>query len=82
MNNYALGFGVVEKGGEKYFWHEGESYGFRSIYYGSFTTGKGVVILTNAYPDNGRQLIFELLHSVASSTNGKIFIRQLRKSWF
>ena len=79
LNNYALGFGIVEKGGEKYFWHEGESYGFNSIYYGSFTTGKGVVILTNAYPSNGQPFILELLHSVATVYNWKEFYNPIRK---
>lgn len=27
-SQYALGFGIDEKGGEKYFWHSGESHGF------------------------------------------------------
>lgn len=79
LNNYALGFGIDEKGGEKYFWHEGESYGFRSIYYGSFTTGKGVAILTNSYPDNGRPLVYEILHSVASVYQWKDFYNPIIK---
>lgn len=79
LNEYALGFGIIEKGGEKYFWHEGESYGFNSIYYGSFTTGKGVVILTNAYPNNGQPFILELLHSVATVYNWKDFYNPIKK---
>lgn len=79
LNNYALGFGIVEKGGEKYFWHEGESYGFNSVYYGSFTTGKGVVILTNAYPDNGKPFISELLHSAAMVYEWKDFYNPVKK---
>ncbi|WP_445456447.1 serine hydrolase domain-containing protein [Flavobacterium sp. HNIBRBA15423] len=79
LNNYALGFGIVEKGGEKYFWHEGESYGYNSIYYGSFTTGKGVVILTNAYPSNGQPFIQELLNSVATVYNWKDFYKPIKK---
>lgn len=79
LNNYALGFGIVEKGGEKYFWHEGESYGYNSIYYGSFTTGKGVVILTNAYPSNGKPFIQELLNSVATTYGWKDFYNPIKK---
>jgi hypothetical protein len=79
LNNYALGFGIVEKGTEKYFWHEGESYGFNSIYYGSFTTGKGVVILTNAYPSNGQPFVLELLHSVATVYEWKDFYNPIKK---
>ena len=79
LNNYALGFGVIEKDGEKYFWHEGESYGYNSIYYGSFTTGKGVVILTNAYPSNGKPFIQELLNSVAATYGWKDFYNPIKK---
>lgn len=79
LNNYSLGFGIVEKGGEKYFWHEGESYGYNSMYYGSFTTGKGVVILTNAYPANGHPFIQELLNSVATVYNWKEFYKPAKK---
>ena len=79
LNNYALGFGIVEKGGEKYFWHEGESFGYNSMYYGSFTTGKGVVILTNAYPENGQPFIKELLNSVAVACEWKDFYNPIKK---
>lgn len=79
LNNYALGLGIIEKGGEKYFWHEGESYGYNSIYYGSFTTGKGVVILTNAYPSNGQPFIQELLNSVATVYSWKDFYHPIKK---
>jgi CubicO group peptidase (beta-lactamase class C family) len=82
LNNYALGFGVIEKGGEKYFWHEGESFGYNAMYYGSFTTGKGVVILTNAYPDNGKPFIQELLNSVAVAYNWKEFYNPVKKKLF
>ena len=79
LNNYALGFGIVEKGGEKYFWHEGESFGYNSMYYGSFTTGKGVVILTNASPENGQPFIKELLNSVAVACEWKDFFNPIKK---
>lgn len=79
LNNYAFGFGIIEKGGEKYFWHEGESYGYNAIYYGSFNTGKGLVILTNAYPSNGQPFIQELLNSVATTYGWKDFYNPIRK---
>lgn len=79
LDNYALGFGIVEKGGEKYFYHEGECYGFRSVYYGSFTTGKGVAILTNAYPDNAKKLTTEILNNVATVYNWKDFYNPVKK---
>lgn len=79
LNDYALGFGVVEKGGEKYFWHEGESFGYNSMYYGSFTGGRGVVILTNAFPNNGQPFIRELLNSVAVTYGWKDFYNPVKK---
>lgn len=79
LNNYGLGFGILEKEGEKYFWHEGESFGFNAIYYGSFTTGKGLVILTNAYPDNGQPFIKELVNSAAISYGWKGLYNPIRK---
>ncbi|MBS1731715.1 MAG: serine hydrolase [Bacteroidetes bacterium] len=70
---YALGTAIDTKGGEKYFWHDGESYGYRALYYGSFATGKGVVILTNSYPNNGKPLIYEILNSIANTYGWKNF---------
>lgn len=65
-SSYALGTSIVTKGDEKYFWHDGESYGYCAVYYGSFTTGKGIVVLTNAYPTNGKPLINEIVNSIAT----------------
>jgi CubicO group peptidase (beta-lactamase class C family) len=79
LNSYGLGFGVIETGGEKYFWHEGESYGYNSMFYGSFTTGKGVVILTNAYPSNGQPFIQEVLNSVATTYDWREFYNPIKK---
>jgi len=78
-SQYALGFGIDEKGGEKYFWHSGESYGFCSLYYGSFNTGKGVVILTNSFPPNGTPLLYEVLNSVAKVYQWKDFYKPVVK---
>ncbi|HEY0057102.1 MAG TPA: serine hydrolase, partial [Pedobacter sp.] len=61
----ALGAFIIERGGEKYFTHLGGNRGFQSIYYGSFTTGQGIVILTNT--DNAHpNLIKEIVNSVAA----------------
>ncbi|WP_158542201.1 serine hydrolase domain-containing protein [Pedobacter chinensis] len=79
MENYGYGIGIEQKGGEKYFWHEGESYGYRSIYYGSFTSGNGVAILTNAYPENGRPFVIEVLNSVATAYGWKEFYNPIKK---
>lgn len=79
LNNYALGFGILERGGERYFWHEGESYGYNAIYYGSFSSGRGVVVLTNAYPENGQPFLRELVNSVATAYGWPDFYKPVRK---
>jgi len=66
----ALGVFIKEKGGEKYFTHTGANMGYRSIYYGSFSTGNGVVILINS--DNDK-ILDELVNSVAVAYNWKGF---------
>lgn len=71
-SNYTLGFVVEDKGDEKYFSHRGANYGYRSVFYGSMNTGKGVVILTNS--ENGEMLINEIANSVAIAYNwGKFY---------
>lgn len=79
LEGYAIGFGVKEIGGEKYFYHEGESFGYRSVYYGSPTSGKGVVILTNAYPENAKPFMDELLNRVATTYEWSGFYNPLKK---
>jgi CubicO group peptidase (beta-lactamase class C family) len=81
-DHYALGFGVIEKGGEKYFYHEGQSYGYSAVYYGSFTSGKGVVVLTNAYPENGEPFLKELVNSVATVYGWKSFYEPVKKKLY
>jgi len=71
----ALGTFIQEKGGEKYFTHSGANIGYRSDYYGSFTTGNGVVVLTNA--ENGQDLINEIINSVATVYQWKDFYSPL-----
>jgi hypothetical protein len=66
----ALGVFITEKGGEKYFTHSGSNIGYRSDYYGSFSTGVGLVVLINS--DNG-QLINEIINSVATVYGWKGF---------
>jgi CubicO group peptidase (beta-lactamase class C family) len=79
LDHYALGFGIEERGGEKYFRHDGENFGYNALYYGSFSTGKGVVILSNGYPENARPLLYEILHSVADAYAWKDFYQPVRK---
>lgn len=66
----ALGVFIKQKGGEKYFTHTGANMGYRSIYYGSFSAGNGVVILINS--DNDK-ILDELVNSVAVAYNWKGF---------
>ena len=66
----ALGVFIKEKGGEKYFTHSGANIGYRTEYYGSFTTGAGLVIMVNS--DNG-QIINEIKNSIATVYNWKGF---------
>lgn len=62
-STYTLGFVVEAKGEETYFSHRGANYGYRSVFYGSMKTGKGIVVLTNS--ENGELFINELVNSVA-----------------
>jgi CubicO group peptidase (beta-lactamase class C family) len=74
----ALGVFVKEKGGQKYFWHIGANIGYRSAFYGSFSTGSGVVVLTNS--DNGQALIDEILNGVSVVYHWKDFYKpEVRK---
>jgi CubicO group peptidase (beta-lactamase class C family) len=66
----ALGVFIMERGGDKYFSHSGANNGFRSIFYGSFTTGSGIVIMVNS--DN-EQIMHEIANSVAVVYNWKGF---------
>ncbi|MGZ3874691.1 MAG: serine hydrolase domain-containing protein [Mucilaginibacter sp.] len=68
----ALGTFIIEKGGEKYFTHTGANMGYRSIYYGSCSTGNGVVIMANS--DNA-QILDELVNSVAVAYSWKDFYK-------
>ncbi len=70
-SNYTLGFVVEDKGDEKYFSHRGANYGYRSVFYGSMKTGKGIVVLTNS--ENGEMLINEVVNSVAIAYDWKGF---------
>lgn len=75
--NTALGCFLDSTGGEWYFNHSGANEGYRCIYYGSFTTGKGLVVLTNS--DNGGELMREIVMSVAAIYNWKGFAPETRK---
>lgn len=70
-SNYTLGFIVEDKSDEKYFSHRGANYGYRSVFYGSMRTGKGIVVLINS--ENGEMLINEIVNSVAIAYDWKGF---------
>ncbi|HXD93089.1 MAG TPA: serine hydrolase domain-containing protein [Bacteroidia bacterium] len=66
----ALGCFIVNKNGTKYFEHGGGNIGFISQYFGSIENGNGVVVMINDDSNsNGRQLLWEIINSVASTYN-------------
>jgi CubicO group peptidase (beta-lactamase class C family) len=69
-SNYALGFFIERRGGARYFQHSGLNEGFSSQYYGSFESGRGVVVLINS--DN-MSLLEEIVNSVATVYGWKHF---------
>lgn len=73
----ALGVFITKRGDEYYFNHRGANVGYRSNYYGSFTSGKGVVVLTNS--DNGQQLIDEIINGIAVVYNWQGFYTPITK---
>lgn len=68
--NAALGVFVIEKGGIKYFNHNGGNEAFLCTSYGSLSGGNGVVIMING---DDFSVIEELLNSVARVYNWKDF---------
>jgi CubicO group peptidase (beta-lactamase class C family) len=58
-----LGFFITERGGEKWFWHNGGSKGFTCIITGNAIAGQGAVIMLNS--ENG-EILDEILASVAT----------------
>lgn len=72
----ALGVFILQIGDEKYFAHNGRNVGFQSVYYGSLTSGRGVVVMVNS--DNGG-IIPEIVNSVAVAYDWKGFYQPQRK---
>jgi CubicO group peptidase (beta-lactamase class C family) len=66
----ALGVFIENYGDEKYFTHSGANEGFRSIFYGSFTTGRGIVVMVNSDND---AIMREIIKGVADVYNWKGF---------
>ncbi len=57
-----LGVFIDNYNGEKYFGHDGLTYGYYSQYYGSLNNGNGVVVMTNSVNSD---IVFEIVNSVA-----------------
>lgn len=64
----ATGFSIRERGGEKYFSHGGSNEGFKSHYYGSFSSGRGAVVMINS---DQYDIIPEIISSIATVYNWK-----------
>jgi hypothetical protein len=58
----ALGVFIGDYNGDKYFEHNGLTYGFFSQYYGSLNGGNGVVVMINSV---NTDLVPEIVNSVA-----------------
>jgi CubicO group peptidase (beta-lactamase class C family) len=69
-SSVGLGVFIVKKGDDKYFNHGGANDGFRCVYYGSMSTGNGVVVMVNS--DNG-SIMDEIVNSVATVYGWKDF---------
>jgi CubicO group peptidase (beta-lactamase class C family) len=72
----ALGVFILEKGGKKYFSHNGQDEGFTAAYLGSFD-GNGVVVMSNS---NSSALNSELVNSVATVYGWTGLIPEVRKA--
>ncbi len=57
-----LGVFIDNYNGEKYFGHDGLTYGYYSQYYGNLTNGNGVVVMTNSVNSD---IVSEIVNSVA-----------------
>jgi CubicO group peptidase (beta-lactamase class C family) len=64
-DDYALGFGIRDEGGAKYFMHGGSDEGFQAQLAASENRGYGAVVMTNS--DNGHFLMDEILRAIAAA---------------
>lgn len=63
-----LGVFIDNYNGEKYFGHDGLTFGYYSQYYGSLNNGNGVVVMTNSVNSD---IVSEVVNSVAKVYNFK-----------
>lgn len=67
-SSFAMGVRLITRGTERYFTNETYGAGFSAVYYGSLTSGNGLVILANS--DNASvSIIPELINSIARVYN-------------
>ena len=66
-DDYALGFGLEEKGGSTYFTHGGSNEGFQALLFADEDRGYGAVLMTNS--DAGSRLMPEILRAIAAEYN-------------
>ncbi|HEY1434283.1 MAG TPA: serine hydrolase domain-containing protein, partial [Thermoanaerobaculia bacterium] len=64
-DDYALGLGIRDEGGAKYFMHGGADEGFQAQLVTSENRGYGAIVMTNS--DNGHFLIEEIVRSIAAA---------------
>lgn len=64
-DDYALGFGIRDEGGAKYFEHGGSDEGFQAQLTASENRGYGAVVMTNS--DNGHLIMDEIVRSIAAA---------------
>lgn len=75
-SNASLGFFIVTKGGEKYFQHAGSNVGYKCNFYGSFNSGKGVVVMINC---DKYDIVPEIINSVAITYHWNEFYQPERR---
>lgn len=64
-DDYALGLGIRDEGGAKYFMHGGSDEGFQAQLVASENRGYGAVVMTNS--ENGHFLMDEIVRAIAAA---------------
>jgi CubicO group peptidase (beta-lactamase class C family) len=64
-DDYALGLGIRDEGGSKYFMHGGADEGFQAQLIASQNRGYGAIVMTNS--DSGHFLMDEIVRAVAAA---------------
>ena len=64
-DDYALGLGIRDDGGAKYFMHGGADEGFQAQLIASANRGYGAIVMTNS--DNGHLIMDEIVRAIAAA---------------